>query len=220
MLRIALVDGDLASRAGRRLMIDSQSNFQLVFEESDAKSALERIPELLVDVIVIDQRLKGFDGLQLCRGLVDAFCEKGEICPPLVVTGPYETSELLLAALRSGVSAVATQDSPMHELLSAINWSGESGIGDSYSKFSGLLVEQSQDSVPDSKFLMHRGLLGESQRQILNHLESGASVKDIQTKYGMSDSDFDNALRSLLIALRMATIDQLVLAVREAKSII
>ena len=76
MLRVALVDGDIAIRAGRRLMIDSQPNLLLVFEESQAQIALEKIPNLLVDVIVIDHRLKGFDGIELARRLVDAYSEK------------------------------------------------------------------------------------------------------------------------------------------------
>ena len=121
MLRIALVDGDLAIRAGRRLMIDAQPNLLLVYEEADAQVALEKIPDLLVDVLVIDHRLKGFDGLELARKLVDSFSDKGELCPTIIITGTYATPELVLAAIRTGATDVVTQDAPMSELLTAIN---------------------------------------------------------------------------------------------------
>jgi len=217
VLRIALVDGDAHIRAGRRLMIDSQSNLLLVFEESDAQVALDKVPELLVDVIVIDQRLKGFDGLELARRLVDAYSDKSESCPTLIVTGTYATPHLVMAAIRSGASDVVTQDAPLSELLTAINNSGESKAFADFSSFDEVLSHADYQPSPDPLFILRRSQLSESQKQFLDLLDSGIGVAQIQRDLNLSDSEVQGNLRSLLIDLHFATFEQLYLALYDSR---
>jgi DNA-binding NarL/FixJ family response regulator len=218
MHRVALIDGDLAIRAGRRLMIDSQSNLQLVYEESDAQLALEKIPELLIDVLVIDHRLKGFDGLQLSKHLVDAFAEKGEICPTIIITGTYATPELVMSAIRCGASDVVTQDAPMAELLTAINNASNSKVFADFSSFDEVLNHSEYEPKPDPIFVLRRSQLGDDLKSILDCLDAGMSSSEVMASQKLSAEQFKIRMNRLLIALHLATFEQLYLALHDSKA--
>ncbi len=113
VIRIGIVDGDTDIRTGRRLIIDSQSDFQVVFESDDAFAALENAPKLLLDVMLVDHRLRGMDGvhgvdllayrhqtvdpLELTRAVADAI---GEF--PLVAAGSVVRQEQIEGLARAG----------------------------------------------------------------------------------------------------------------------
>ncbi|MFM6977830.1 MAG: response regulator transcription factor [Micrococcales bacterium] len=218
MLRIALVDGDLAIRAGRRLMIDSQPNMLLVFEESDAQKALAKIPDLLVDVIVIDHRLKGFDGLELSRRLVEVYSTKGESCPTIIITGTYATPELVLSALRSGASDVVTQDAPMSELLTALNNANESKIMSDFAGFNEILSHAEYVPKPDPLFVLRRSQLSHESKLLLDYLEQGSSFNALEKATGLSAAVLELQLKKLLIDLHFATFEQLQLALHDSNT--
>lgn len=217
MLRIALIDGDIAIRAGRRLMIEAQTNLQLVYEESEAQAALEKIPELLVDVIVVDHRLQGFDGVELTQKLVDAFSNKGELCPTVIITGSYATPELVLAAIRSGASDVVTQDAPLSELLTAINNASQSRSLANFSDFEAILNSAEYQPKPDPLFVLRRSQLNENEKNLMQRLDQGSTFAELRHSLGLGESDFRQLIESMQIQLHMATSEQLLLALHDAR---
>lgn len=218
MLRIALIDGDAAIRAGRKLMIDAQHNLQLIYEESDAEIALSKVPELLVDVAVIDHRLKGFDGIELTRRLVTAFSEKKEKCPSFIITGTYATPELVLAAIRCGASDVVTQDAPMSELLTAINNSANEVLYPDFSSFDDVLSHADYQPKPDPLVILRRSQLSQEQKEFLDLLDQGLSLAEVQTSRRLQYNDFKVLLESILLDLHLATVEQLYLALHDSRA--
>ncbi len=99
---------------------------QVVYEESQALQALETVPDLLVDAIVIDHRLQGMDGVSLAKELVARISAQAQRIPAVIITGSYFTFELLMASIRAGATELVTQDSPASELLDAIRKSRRS----------------------------------------------------------------------------------------------
>ena len=218
MLRIALIDGDIAIRTGRKLMIESQPDFHLIYEESDAALALEKIPDLLVDVVVIDHRLKGFDGLKLAGQLVSVHASKNEICPPMIITGTYATPELVLAAIRAGATDVVTQDAPMAELLQAIQNTTHQGVLPDFSTFDEVLNHSDYRPVPDPNFILRLSQLTDSQKEFLSAIGTNNSLELVRRHLGYEETSFKALLESLLIALHLATPEQLYLALHDAKA--
>ncbi|MEY4320773.1 MAG: hypothetical protein RLZZ471_714 [Actinomycetota bacterium] len=217
MLRIALIDGDVAIRAGRRLMIDSQANLQLVYEESEALVALEKIPELLVDVIVIDHRLQGLNGIELAQRLVDAFSEKGELCPTIIVTGSYATPELVLAAIRSGASDVVTQDAPLSELLTAINNAAQARSLANFADIQEILESADYRPKPDPLFVLRISQLQETEKDLLQLVEDGSTFVEAKDELDLAEIDFQKLIEQVQIKLHMATTEQLLLALHDAR---
>lgn len=217
MLRVALVDGDPAIRAGRRLMIDAQQNLLMVYEEADAQIALDKIPDLLVDVLVIDHRLKGFDGIRLASQLVDAFSEKGELCPTIVITGTYATPELVLAAIRCGATEVVTQDAPMSELLTAINNAGGPKALADFTSFDEILNHADYRPKPDPLFVLRRSQLSAEQKDLLDLIDSGLTLKLVRDQLNLEPGDYQKLLDQLLVDLHLATYEQLYLALHDSR---
>jgi len=218
VLRVALIDGDSAIRAGRKMMIEAQENLLLVFEESDGPVALEKIPELLVDVLVIDQRLNGCDGLQLACNLVDAYSEKQELCPTIILTGSYATPELVLAAIRNGASDVVTQDSPMADLLLSINNANNRQQLPDFSAFDEVLDHADYKPLPNPTFVLRRSQLSPNQEEFLVTLDRTKSLAKTQFELQLTGLEFQGLLNDLLLSLHFATPEQLYLALHDSKS--
>jgi DNA-binding NarL/FixJ family response regulator len=219
VLRLALVDGDPAIRAGRRLMIEAQENLHLVYEESDAEVALARIPELLIDVLVIDHRLKGFNGLELASALVEAYSKKHELCPTIIMTGTYTTPELVMASIRCGASDVVTQDAPMSELLRAINNAKSTMTLPDFTSFDEVLNHADYVPKPDPIFLLRRSQLDDEQKIFLEELDSQKTMEQVRIEMGVTQSAFQEKLNLLLVALHLATAEQLYLALHDSKAV-
>jgi len=119
-LRIGLIDGDEDIRFGRRQVIDSQPDLKVVLEDGTFESALNRVPDALIDVLVIDHRLRGGDGISLSTKLIQRYLEDNSKLPVIIMTGSYLSDELKLASMRAGASDLVTQDARPEVLLKAI----------------------------------------------------------------------------------------------------
>lgn len=68
-IRILLTDDQSLFRAGLRVVLDAQPDMVVVGEASDGAEALALIPELRPDVVLLDMRMAGMDGVETVRRL-------------------------------------------------------------------------------------------------------------------------------------------------------
>jgi DNA-binding NarL/FixJ family response regulator len=214
--RVALIDGDAAIRAGRRLLLDSQDDMQVVYEESVAAKALEKVPDLLVDVIVIDHRLQGMDGVSLAKELVARISSQAQRVPAVIITGSYYTFELLMASIRAGASDLVTQDSPASELLEAIRKSRRSVVDVKLGAFAAFL--DANDYLPEvsSAYLMTLATLNAEQRELVDSLILGLDIEQLAQNLDLSRTRVRELVESTMRAFGCATIEQLYLLLRDS----
>lgn len=100
-IRIGLLDSDIDVRFGRRQVLSSQPNFEIVFESDGSSSDLEAIEQSLIDVLVIDQKLAFGPGVDFYSSLRDL----GEVkqTTPAIMTASYDQPQLLIDALGLGI---------------------------------------------------------------------------------------------------------------------
>ncbi|MFM6967041.1 MAG: response regulator [Rhodoluna sp.] len=120
LVRVAILDGDAMIIAGKRLLIDSQPDLLIVYEQADALVAIEELPRTLIDVILIDQRLRKLDGVTAARQIAHSYEASGQKVPAMILSAPYSSSELLAAATQSHISAVVTIEDEPAALIGAI----------------------------------------------------------------------------------------------------
>lgn len=120
LIRVGLVDGDSDIRMGRRMLLEAQDDLQIVFEDDDAYSLLKRAPNALIDVLVVDHRLKSLDGVAAITLLAATYLEAESIMPRVILTGPYFSPELQLASLAAGATDLVTEEDGAEELLKAV----------------------------------------------------------------------------------------------------
>ena len=118
-LRIALIDWNTSIRSARRAILDATENITVVFESDGSKDQLKQIPDLLVDVIVMDQQLDSKTGVDAFLTLRQSYEEMSEI-PKAVLTTVYDIASLRVQALGAGMHDVVSIDSGPDGLINAI----------------------------------------------------------------------------------------------------
>lgn len=118
-LRIALIDWNTSVRSARRTILDATENLTVVFESDGSQDRLDQLPDLLVDVIVIDQQLDSKTGVDAFLTLRQKYENSSEV-PKAVLTTVYDVATLRVEALGAGIHDVVSIDSGPDGLINAI----------------------------------------------------------------------------------------------------
>lgn len=119
-VRVALVDDQPLVRAGLRMVIDSQPDLQVVLEADDGRDALRLLAATTSDVVLMDVRMPGMDGLTATRTLLADGSRAAAGDPRVVVLTTFDLDEYVLDAIRAGASGFLLKDAQPEELLTAI----------------------------------------------------------------------------------------------------
>ena len=216
-VRIALVDGDYDILQGRRAVIESVPGFSVVLEESNAIEALSRIPDALVDVLVIDQRLKAKDGSWLIAQLNELSLQSDEPRPHIILTAPYYDDALLISAIRAGADDLVTQDAGPKQLIDSIASQIDKGKDfeseDLLRRFSELGI--GYDSM--STFLVRLGELDDRERDVIRLMLHGTSEHDISARIDAPKYRVKQILDDIQRRCQLVTRAQLLLALFESE---
>jgi DNA-binding NarL/FixJ family response regulator len=117
MIRVALVDDQALVRLGLRTLIGVEPHLELAGEAADGLSALEVIARTRPDVVLMDVRMPGLDGIEALRRITADETLRG--CRVIILT-TFEIDEYVFEALRAGASGFLTKDAEPDELLRAI----------------------------------------------------------------------------------------------------
>ena len=117
MIRVLLVDDQALVRAGFRALLDAQDDIEVVAEAGDGDEAVRLARRLGPDVVLMDIRMPGTDGLAATRSIVgDDRLSKVRI----VMLTTFELDEYVFEAIRSGASGFLVKDTEPVELLRAV----------------------------------------------------------------------------------------------------
>jgi DNA-binding NarL/FixJ family response regulator len=114
-IRVLLVDDQDLVRAGFAMVLGSQPDIQVVGEAADGQAAVRLARERPADVVVMDVRMPGTDGVvataEICRA-----AER----PKVLILTTFDLDEYAFSALRAGASGFLLKSAPPEELLYAI----------------------------------------------------------------------------------------------------
>lgn len=215
-LRIGLIDGDDDIRFGRRQIIDSQPDLKVVLEDSTLESALARVPEALIDVLVIDHRLRGGDGITLSTKLIEKYLADDSKLPSIIMTGSYFSDELQLASMRAGATDLVTQDSRPEELLKAIRSTAAKDDQPDYAELRRFLDRMQHTKVASPEFLLKLGDLTEKEKWVLDLFAAGVPQDQVAAELDAPKYRVRQILQSAQRKCGFATLSQLFLALYES----
>jgi DNA-binding NarL/FixJ family response regulator len=117
MIRVLLADDQALVRAGFRALIDAQSDLTVVGEASDGGHAVRLAVQERPDVVLMDIRMPGMDGLEATRRIVaDPGCADVRI----VILTTFDLDEYVFEALRAGASGFLVKDTEPVDLLRGV----------------------------------------------------------------------------------------------------
>jgi DNA-binding NarL/FixJ family response regulator len=114
MIRVLLVDDHHLVRMGLRALIDREDDMRVVGEADNGRQALAQLDRTRPDVMLVDIRMPGMDGLELLRHL-----ETRRDLKVIVVT-TFEIDRYVFEALRTGASGFVLKDTAPTELVHAV----------------------------------------------------------------------------------------------------
>jgi DNA-binding NarL/FixJ family response regulator len=114
-VRVAVVDDQTLVRRGIRSLLELSDEVVVVAEAADGDEALAVVDRGDVDVLLLDLRMPGRDGL----GVLEALRERGG-GPPVLVLTTFDDQELVVRALASGARGYLLKDVTLEQLLGAI----------------------------------------------------------------------------------------------------
>ncbi|MEU5464168.1 response regulator [Streptomyces althioticus] len=117
MIRVVLADDQSLVRAGFRALLDAQPDIEVAGEAADGGEALHLIHEVRPDVVLMDIRMPGLDGLAATRR-VTGDPDLADVKVVMLTT--FELDEYVFEAIRSGASGFLVKDTEPDELLRAV----------------------------------------------------------------------------------------------------
>jgi DNA-binding NarL/FixJ family response regulator len=117
MIRVVLADDQALVRAGFRSLLDSQEDIEVVGEAGDGEEAVRLAQELTPDVVLMDIRMPGTDGLAATRRIAsdDRLADVR-----IVILTTFGLDDYVFDAIRSGASGFLVKDTEPAELIQAV----------------------------------------------------------------------------------------------------
>ncbi|MFJ8165314.1 response regulator [Streptomyces sp. NPDC096136] len=114
-VRVLLVDDQPLVRSGLRVLIGETADLEVVAEAGTGEEAVERAAAHGPDVVVMDIRMPGMDGIEATRRITG-----GPAAPRVLVLTTFDEDEHVYGALRAGASGFAVKDMALEDILAAI----------------------------------------------------------------------------------------------------
>jgi DNA-binding NarL/FixJ family response regulator len=122
-IRVVLVDDQALVRTGFRMILDETEDIEVVGEAADGALGLETVVRTRPDVVLVDVRMPGMDGIEATRRI------RALPNPPrVIILTTFDLDEYVFAGLRAGASGFLLKDTLAADLVSAVRvvTSGES----------------------------------------------------------------------------------------------
>jgi DNA-binding NarL/FixJ family response regulator len=212
MIRVLVADDQALVRAGFRLLIDSDSEFEVVGEASDGAQAVELTAEQHPDVVLMDIRMPTMNGLEATSRINDLRLESP---PRVLILTTFDLDEYVFAALKAGASGFLLKDTPPADLLAGIRTiaAGEALLAPSVTRH--LIEEFVRRPEPGSTPPVELTGLTERESEVLSHVARGRSNAEIAATLFITPATVKTHLSRLFTKLAARDRAQLVVIAYE-----
>jgi len=183
-IRLLIVDDQALVRMGFRMLLDAEPGITVVGEAASGAEALELAAALLPDVVLMDVRMPGLDGIATTRQLL-------ELSPAsrVIILTTFDLDEYAFGGLRAGASGFLVKDTQPADLLAAVRAvaAGEAAISGRVTR---RMLELFGAKLPASDTPVDSSLAGLTPREleILGAIGEGLSNNEIAERFFVAES--------------------------------
>jgi DNA-binding NarL/FixJ family response regulator len=184
MIRVLLVDDQSLLRMGFRLILEAEPDLEVVGEAADGVTGVSMATSLHPDVVLMDVRMPGMDGIQATAAITASRSSK------VLILTTYDLDQYVFAGLKAGASGFLLKDAPPDELTSAIRTvaAGEAVLAPTATR---RLIDQFAALLPDPDRQDDRDAvlskLTDRERTVFAQLATGRSNREIATQLHLSE---------------------------------
>ena len=211
-IRVALVDDQALVRAGFRSLLDSQDDIEVVGEGADGEEAVRIATERSPDVLLMDIRMPGIDGLEATRRIV---ADGRSTQVRVVILTTFGLDDYVFEAIRSGASGFLVKDTEPEELLHAVRVvaGGDALLSPSVTRqLIGEFAAKAKQPAADDRL----GDLTDREREVLTLVAEGLSNEEIGERLFLSPATAKTHVSRTMGKLRARDRAQLVVIAYES----
>ena len=196
MIRVALVDDQAIVRAGLARILSPADGFEVVAECPDGKHAVEELPAVRPDVVLMDIRMPALDGVAATRHL-RALEEPLDV---LVLT-TFGEDEVLWGAIEAGASGFVLKDSPAEDLIAAVRAVAGGGAWFDPGVAPRLLERYRRVVAPAARDAGRLDQLTEREHEVLRLMARGATNAEIGATLHVAEATVKTHVGSIFAKL-------------------
>lgn len=201
MIRVLIVDDQSLLRMGFRLILEAESDIDVVGEAGDGGAGVSMTAVLQPDVVLMDVRMPGMDGIEATEAIVAT----GADSKVLILT-TFDLDQYVFAGLRAGASGFLLKDAPPTELLTAIRTvaGGEAVLAPTATR---RLIDQLMPLMPQANRRTVRDelldRLTDRERSVFAQLAAGRSNREIAADLHLSEGTVKIHVGRILAKLQL-----------------
>ncbi|HEY7077405.1 MAG TPA: response regulator transcription factor [Solirubrobacteraceae bacterium] len=209
---VLIADDQALVRTGLRAILETQPDLEVVGEAADGLAALDLARRRRPDVVLMDIRMPGVDGIEATRRIL---ADAGERGIAVLMLTTFDVNEYVYDALRAGASGFLLKDVPPEQLIAAVEVvaGGDALIAPAITK---RLIEQFARSAPASATPPGLEDLTAREREVLVLVGRGLSNGEIAAELVLSEATVKTHVKRLLSKLDARDRVQLVVLAYEA----
>ncbi|MDQ6691359.1 MAG: response regulator transcription factor [Candidatus Dormibacteraeota bacterium] len=196
-LRVLIADDQALVRAGFRLILESQPDFEVVGEAGDGKEAVAAAERVRPDLVLMDIRMPAVNGLEAARQILAAAGGSTRV----IMLTTFDLDEYVYAALRAGASGFLLKDVTPEELIAAVRTvaGGDALLGPSITR---RLIER-YVTGDGSSANGELGQLTPRELEVLRLMARGLANHEIAEKLSLSESTVKTHVAHILDKLQL-----------------
>jgi DNA-binding NarL/FixJ family response regulator len=196
MIRVALVDDEAMVRTGLARILSPSDGFEVVAECADGRQAVEELPAVRPDVILMDIRMPRLDGIA-------ATAELREISAPVpvLVLTTFGEDEVLWGALEAGAAGFLLKASSAEDLIAAVQAVADGGAWFDPAVAPRVLDQYRQVVAPAARDAARMDLLTDREHAVLRLMARGATNAEIASSLHVAEATVKTHVSSIFTKL-------------------
>jgi DNA-binding NarL/FixJ family response regulator len=198
VIRVLLADDDALVRGGLRALLGVEDDIDVVGEAADGRQAIARARELQPDVVLMDVRMPGVDGVSATREIA-SWPQR----PRVLVLTTFDLDEVVDDALNAGADGFLLKRATPEQLIDGIRTivAGDALVAPAVTRR--LLARHAGRRPPDRDRLALAAQLTEREAEVLHALAEGLSNTEIASRIWVSPETVKTHVKSILIKLEV-----------------
>ncbi|SCK43127.1 two component transcriptional regulator, LuxR family [Streptomyces sp. ScaeMP-e48] len=212
-IRVLIVDDQMMVREGFSVLLNAMPGITVVGEAVDGRDAIDKVAALFPDVVLMDIRMPGMNGIDATREIVAQVVDA-----KVLVLTTFDLDEYVYQALRAGASGFLLKDASARQLADGVRVvaSGEALLAPSVTRR--LITEFSKlAEAPRQPALARIGELTERETEVLVLIAQGLSNAEIASHLIVAESTIKTHVSRILVKLGLRDRTQAAVFAYEAR---